>query len=89
MALGSVFVVGVADNSCKLRLLILDAEARGRGIGNLLVRTAIQFAGDRGYTQMTLWTMGMLPAARAIYSREGFRLVASIPRHFVQPADCR
>jgi GNAT superfamily N-acetyltransferase len=76
---GSIFVVGVEDNTCKLRMLILDAEARGRGVGSLLVRTAIQFARERGYETMTLWTMSMLTAARAIYAREGFELVASVP----------
>jgi GNAT superfamily N-acetyltransferase len=76
---GSVFVVGIEDNSCKLRMLILDAEARGRGVGSLLVRTAVQFARDRGYARMTLWTMQMLDAARAIYRREGFECIASVP----------
>lgn len=75
---GSVFVVGEEDNTCKLRLLILDANARGRGVGSLLVRTAIAFARNQGYAHMTLWTMSMLMAARAIYTREGFQLVASI-----------
>eukprot|EP01037_Dinobryon_pediforme_P012799 gene12799-12898_t len=77
--IGSVFVVGIEDNSCKLRMLILDAEARGRGVGSLLVRTAVQFARARGYAKMTLWTMQMLTAARAIYTREGFQCIASIP----------
>ena len=76
---GSVFVVGVEDNTCKLRMLILDEAARGRGVGSLLVRTAIAFGRSRGYGHMTLWTMSMLTAARAIYAREGFERTASIP----------
>ena len=30
---GSVFVVGVEDNTAKLRLLIVDPAARGQGLG--------------------------------------------------------
>jgi GNAT superfamily N-acetyltransferase len=78
-AVGSAFVVGVEDRIAKLRLVIVDPAARGRGVGRMLTRAAIGFARAQGYTSMMLWTMSMLTAARAIYASEGFQLVASVP----------
>jgi GNAT superfamily N-acetyltransferase len=74
---GSVFVVGVDDTTAKLRLLIVDPAARGRGVGKLLTKTAVNFAASHGYARMVLWTMSMLIAARGIYAACGFRLVSS------------
>ena len=78
---GSVFVVRKSDAVAKLRLLILDPKARGRGLGRRLVEECLRFAKSAGYSSMTLWTQSILTAARAIYSQAGFRLVASEPHH--------
>lgn len=59
-------------------MFILDAAACEKGVGGLLVRTAIAFAKDCGCARMTLWTMSMLTVARVIYAKEGFRLIASV-----------
>jgi len=78
---GSVFVVRKTDAIAKLRLLIIDPRARGLGLGKRLVEECLRFAKDAGYTSMTLWTQSILTAARAIYHRAGFRLVAEEPHH--------
>jgi DNA-binding MarR family transcriptional regulator/GNAT superfamily N-acetyltransferase len=78
---GSVFVVRKTDAIAKLRLLIIDPRARGLGLGKRLVDECLRFAKDAGYTSMTLWTQSILTAARAIYDRAGFRLVAEEPHH--------
>ncbi len=75
---GSVFVVGVEDKTAKLRMLIVDPSARGLGVGRLLTEAAIDFSRQRGYRRMVLWTMSMLSAARGIYAKAGFRLIASV-----------
>ena len=78
---GSVFVVRKTDEIAKLRLLVLDRRARGRGLGRRLVEECLRFAKSAGYSSMTLWTQSCLTAARAIYTQAGFRLVAEEPHH--------
>jgi GNAT superfamily N-acetyltransferase len=79
---GCVFCVRDEDpTTAKLRILLVAREARGRGLGAALVRTAIEFAAAVGYERMRLWTNHPLTAARRIYLAEGFRLVAEQPHH--------
>jgi len=74
---GSVFVVKQGAGVAKLRLLLIEPRARGRGLGHRLVRECIAFAREKGYRKLVLWTQSNLAAARAIYKAAGFRLVSS------------
>jgi DNA-binding MarR family transcriptional regulator/GNAT superfamily N-acetyltransferase len=56
----------------RIRLLLLDAKARGMGLGARLVEECIRFARAKGYKRVTLWTHKELTAARAIYAKFGF-----------------
>ena len=73
--IGSVFVVRHDETTAKLRMLYVDASARGMGIGHRLLDESLQFARHAGYTRMILWTTSVLSDARKLYQKAGFQLV--------------
>lgn len=53
----------------------------GLGLGGRLTDECIAFARAKGYAKLLLWTNANLLAARAIYAKRGFKLMASEPYH--------
>ncbi|WP_053848845.1 bifunctional helix-turn-helix transcriptional regulator/GNAT family N-acetyltransferase [Streptomyces sp. NRRL B-24085] len=77
---GSVMCVrDEAPATARLRLLLVEPEARGLGIGDRLVSAVVDFAREAGYRDLVLWTNDVLAAARRLYRRHGFVLVAEKP----------
>lgn len=74
---GSIMLVKDADDVARIRLFLVEPTARGLGIGKGLVEESLRFARKAGYRKVTLWTHSVLTAARNIYERAGFKLVAS------------
>ncbi|MFE1285372.1 GNAT family N-acetyltransferase [Streptomyces sp. NPDC058751] len=68
-----------APGTARLRLLLVEPETRGLGIGDRLVGAVVGFAREVGYHELVLWTNDVLTAARRIYRRHGFVLVAEKP----------
>lgn len=64
--------------SCEMKRLYVQPAARGRGIGEILVRALMHEAIAMRYVTMKLDTASDLDAARALYKRLGFR---EIPRY--------
>ena len=78
---GSVFVVQSSETVAKLRLLLVEPEARGLGLGTRLVEECIRFARRCGYQELILWTNSILVEARHIYQKTGFTLIEQEAHH--------
>jgi len=89
--LGCVFLVQARDEAtdqpipgtAQLRMLLVEPQARGLGLGKRLVGECTRFARQAGYQRIKLWTEQRLTSARGIYAHEGYRLVASQPDDIV------
>ncbi|MFD5858464.1 bifunctional helix-turn-helix transcriptional regulator/GNAT family N-acetyltransferase [Streptomyces chartreusis] len=68
-----------APATARLRLLLVEPDARGLGIGDRLVTAVVDFARGVGYRDLVLWTNDVLSSARRIYQRHGFVLAAEKP----------
>lgn len=73
---GIVYLVGESDTVGKLRMLHVEQEARGLGVGRALVETCIEGAREAGYEKLVLWTNDILVSARRIYQSAGFTLTS-------------
>ncbi|MBO9696537.1 MAG: MarR family transcriptional regulator [Sphingopyxis sp.] len=78
--LGSVFLVAEDERVARLRLLYVEPEARGLGIGADLVARCVEFARAAGYREIVLWTHAVLTSARKIYAAQGFA-IESVETH--------
>jgi len=80
---GSIFIMPSdgRPGTAQLRMLYVEPEARGLGIGRLLVDQAVRFSRESGYARVRLWTQSVLVPARKIYAAAGFVLKDSNPHH--------
>jgi len=74
---GSIAIDGAhaGHEAAHLRWFILSDALRGKGVGNRLIRAAIDFCRNCGYPLIYLWTFEGLHAARHLYEKMGFVLV--------------
>jgi ribosomal protein S18 acetylase RimI-like enzyme len=61
-----------SEDEAAFRMLVVDPEARGRGVGELLVSTCLERARAAGRRRMVLSTDPRMAAAHRLYRRLGF-----------------
>ncbi|MBZ0260564.1 MAG: bifunctional helix-turn-helix transcriptional regulator/GNAT family N-acetyltransferase [Hyphomicrobiales bacterium] len=79
--LGSVYLMKEDADTARLRLLHVEPQARGLGLGKKLVSECTSFAREAGYKRIVLWTQSSLTAARKLYVEEGYKLIKQEPHH--------
>jgi DNA-binding MarR family transcriptional regulator/predicted GNAT family acetyltransferase len=79
--LGSVYLMKEDTETARLRLLYVEPQARGSGLGKKLVSECTEFARAAGYKRIVLWTQSSLTAARKLYVNEGYALIKQEPHH--------
>jgi GNAT superfamily N-acetyltransferase len=74
---GSITIDGAhaAVEGAHLHWFIMSDGLRGKGVGNQLMDTAMDFCRSRAYKRVFLWTFKGLNPARHLYEKNGFRLM--------------
>ncbi len=78
---GCIFLVAKDATTAKLRLLLVEPETRGLGVGRTLVSECVKYAREVGYDKIVLWTQESLTAARHLYDQAGFQRIGREPHH--------
>ncbi|ASN28289.1 GNAT family N-acetyltransferase [Streptomyces pluripotens] len=65
-----------------IRGFAVAEDARGQGIGRILIRAAVEEARGRGARRLTLRVLGHNTPARALYESEGFLVEGVLPEEF-------
>jgi GNAT superfamily N-acetyltransferase len=73
---GAVAIDGreIDEEGARLRWFIVPPEFQGRGVGDTLIKRAVNFCRKAKIRKVYLWTFEGLDEARSLYEREGFRL---------------
>lgn len=67
---------GLPEGVCELVKMYLHTDARGKGLGRLLIDKCLDTARDMGYRQVYLETMPELRKAVSVYEKFGFRYLS-------------
>ncbi len=77
---GGIAIDGSGEpDLARLRFFIVDDTSRGAGLGERLMRVALDFCRDVGHRRVFLTTFAGLDAARKLYERHGFTLTGERP----------
>jgi len=75
---GAIAIVGHSPERAQLRWFILHPEFRGRGLGQRLLKEALQYSRDKGYRQLFLETTDDQQTAIRMYTKVGFQKVREV-----------
>ena len=73
--IGSIAILERSPIQAQLRWFLVHPDYRGLKLGQRLCREALNFCRGRGHEKVVLWTLDNLAAARAIYNKNGFKVM--------------
>jgi len=76
---GSVGIVRVDNDNAQFRWFFVERNYQNMGIGNRLMKTALDYCRENSYDNLFLWTFKGLDAARRLYDKAGFVLTEEKP----------
>ena len=62
-------------NICELQKMYFMSEARGKGLGSVMMEKCLQFAKETGFAKCYLETMPYMDDARKLYRKVGFEAI--------------
>jgi len=73
---GAIAIDGINRESkgAHLRWFIVAPENQGQGIGEMLIKEAVEFCKNKKFLRVYLWTFAGLDPARHLYEKFGFRI---------------
>lgn len=78
---GSIAIIKRGEGEAQLRWFGVDMALQGQGLGNTLMRKAMDFCKDKGYKHVILWSMDILKPALHLYEKFGFVLTETKPNY--------
>lgn len=63
---------GDVTGAAAMTAMWVDPRFRRRGVGDVLVKTVVEWARDAGYEEMFLWVTDVNTNAQRLYERNGF-----------------
>ncbi len=76
LPIGCFGIRNFENTTCELKRMYLRKEARGLGIGKLLLEKSISIGKELGYKSMRLDTLPTMQAAIGLYKKMGFYEIA-------------
>lgn len=73
IVIGSVGLKDVGDSTVKLKRMFVKADLHGTGIGEALLKHAIEHARERGFSRIILNTNEHMTRAHHFYEKHGFK----------------
>jgi len=69
------------ENESEMHLLCVKSKYRNKGLGKLLINSAINMATQNGNTKMILWTQQSMKTAQRLYSNSDFVHIKNITKN--------
>ena len=79
---GTSALKDLGSGKCELKALYLDEKYHSRGFGRQLAQTAIDFAREKGFSEMYLDCMSSSVGAIKLYERLGFHKTERYNKNF-------